>query len=573
MKLNRQTLLDISVFIVLMAATILMSISLKNEISWDFTNYHYYNAWAFLNDRLNFDIVPASFNTFLNPIIDLPLYFYIQWFNNYPNLIWALQGIWGGLMLFCVYKITTLFIDMKKITNCFLFAILCVVILSGEGVGTQLGSSANEIPIAFFILWGLYILLTMIKFQQKQTLKKFFLAGLIMGVGLGLKQTIIPYCIAAGLSLIICHKYLKTPIKTIFLFALGGLTGYLIINGYFMYKYAVLYNNPMFPFLNNIFHSPYFDDFNYRDTRFLPTLKNFIIFPFLWHKTSSAICENYYTDIRITLYYTVFMLFTVFLFFSKKERKQTLENKTFTLLFVFLILSFFLWLFMFSYMRYAVVIEVIGALFTLILIIRYTPKKDLFFIFYTTFFIILAGALYLDFGSIYKTTDPIKQKVFVEPIKLPENTLIKLYGLPSSSLIPFLQNEEKNIRAMGYMQHHCVLLKGSDLSERNQFRKMRDEIEKNHKGPVVYIYTDPIPIKNLTLEQHKKIYIDQQTESILGCQTWPLVLKALLDDLPHDYECRQIKTNLIKKDMNLCASKSLIDTIFTNSEKINEQTN
>lgn len=573
MKLNRQTLFNIFILFILTAVSICIGTSLKNEISWDFTNYHYYNAWAFFNNRLNFDIVPASFNTFLNPVIDFPLYFYIQWFNDYPTLIWALQSIWGGLMLFCVYKITTLFVDFSKVQNWFLFTILCIVILSGEGVGTQLGSSANEIPVAFFILWGFYLLLKMIKIPQTQTLKRFFFAGLIMGIGLGLKQTIIPYCIASGLTLMICGRYLNKPFKSIVFFALGGLIGYLIVNGYFMYQYWVLYGNPMFPFLNGVFHSPYFDDFNYRDTRFLPTLKNFLIYPFLWHAKSYQICENYYTDIRLTLYYSSFMLFTTTLIFSQKTRNEAFQNKTFTALFIFLILSFFLWLFMFSYMRYAVVIEVIGAIFTMLLIIHYTPKKDFFFILYSTFFIILSGALYLDFGSIYRTTEPIKQKLFVEQLTLPENTLIKLYGLPTSGLIPFLQNKGKSIRALGYMQHHCRLLKGSDLSERNQFRKMRDEIEKNHMGPIVYIYTDPVPIKNFTLQEHKKIYLDEQIETILGCKTWPLTLKALLNDLPKDYECRQIKTNFIKKGINLCASKSLIKTIFTNSENFDEQNN
>ena len=54
----------------------------KFEIIWDFANYHYYNAYAFLNNRLNYDIAPASVNTFFNPLIELPLYFLIQKFNQ-----------------------------------------------------------------------------------------------------------------------------------------------------------------------------------------------------------------------------------------------------------------------------------------------------------------------------------------------------------------------------------------------------------------------------------------------------------------------------------------------------------
>src|SRR6185437_15832348 len=37
-------------------------------------NYHYYNAWAFLNGRIGEDIFPAGGQTFLNPILDLPFY-------------------------------------------------------------------------------------------------------------------------------------------------------------------------------------------------------------------------------------------------------------------------------------------------------------------------------------------------------------------------------------------------------------------------------------------------------------------------------------------------------------------
>lgn len=562
---NHPLLYDMFMFSILMIISVIMSVSLKNEISWDFTNYHYYNAWAFFNNRLNFDIVPASFNTFLNPVLDFPLYFYIQWFNDYPALIWALQGIWGGLMLFSVYKITTLFWNYKKFNVTFLLLILCSVILTGEGVGTQLGSSANEIPVAFFILWGFYILLKMITFPDSQTFKKFFFAGIVMGLGFGLKQTVVTYCLASGLTLILCYKYLNNPVKSIFFFALGGLFGYLIINGYFMYKYWILYENPFFPFLNGIFKSPYFDNFNYRDTRFLPTLENFIIYPFLWHGKAYQICENYYTDIRLTLYYTVFMIFGIFILCFKKQGNKFIQNKSLMTLFVFLSLSFFLWLLLFSYMRYAVVIEVIGAIFTAILIVRFTPNKTFSFILYSTFFTILAGILFIDFHSIYRTTEPINKKIFIEPISLPENTLIKSYGLPTSALIPFLQNKNQNIRALGYMQHHCELLKGSDLSERNQFRKIRDEIEKNHKGPIVFIYTDPIPIKNLTIQEHKKLYFSNGPKKIF-CRTWPLVLRALTNDMSESYKCRQIKTNLLKKGMNICVPENLEKVIFKTGE-------
>src|SRR4051794_2250221 len=52
----------------------LLSIVLGQDSNWDLRNYHWYNAHAFLNGRLDFDMVPAQTPTFYNPTIDLPLY-------------------------------------------------------------------------------------------------------------------------------------------------------------------------------------------------------------------------------------------------------------------------------------------------------------------------------------------------------------------------------------------------------------------------------------------------------------------------------------------------------------------
>ena len=201
-----------------------------------------------MHDRLNYDIVPASVNGFFNPIIELPLWFYVEHFNEHTNLIYALQGIWGGLMLFAFYKVYRLFFKLEGATSYIVLVISLLLTLSGEGVFWQYGSSSNEMPIAFLLLWGLYLLFKMIKIPETQTLKKFFAAGLIMGVALGLKQTAATYCIASGLMLMICHRYLNKPFKSVFLFALGGFLGYIVLNGWFMYKYWMLYGNPFFRF-------------------------------------------------------------------------------------------------------------------------------------------------------------------------------------------------------------------------------------------------------------------------------------------------------------------------------------
>ena len=52
----------------------LLSLHMGKSMAWDLLHYHYYNGYAFLNDRLNFDILPAVFHTFLNPALDIAFY-------------------------------------------------------------------------------------------------------------------------------------------------------------------------------------------------------------------------------------------------------------------------------------------------------------------------------------------------------------------------------------------------------------------------------------------------------------------------------------------------------------------
>ena len=161
-------------FFILMITGILLSACLKNENLWDLANYHYYNAFAFFHDRTDLDVVPGAVNTFFNPLLDLPFYLLVQNFNDNPSIVYAFQGIWGGLFLFALFQICLLFFgyDRKGILKALLVLLLA---MTARATGGQFGAYTNEIPVGFFILWGLYLLLKMIKFPETQSLKKFLL--------------------------------------------------------------------------------------------------------------------------------------------------------------------------------------------------------------------------------------------------------------------------------------------------------------------------------------------------------------------------------------------------------------
>ena len=58
----------------MLVAGIVSAFVLKQDVNWDLQNYHFYNAWAFVHQRLGWDIAPAQLQTYHNPLLDLPYY-------------------------------------------------------------------------------------------------------------------------------------------------------------------------------------------------------------------------------------------------------------------------------------------------------------------------------------------------------------------------------------------------------------------------------------------------------------------------------------------------------------------
>lgn len=455
---------------------------------WDFQNYHYYNAFALFRDTSNF-LVPGGVNSFFNPILDIPLYLYIQFFNNYPTLIYALQGIWGGLLFCAIFKVTMLFFNRYS-SKALIYALLTICIsFCGRITFTQIGSSTNEVAIAALDMWGIYFILKMIKFKNLQTWYKWLLCGVFMGLALGLKQNSISVCIGVGLTLICMYPHIKGTFKSIVLFALGGLCGYLIINGWFMYHYWQQYGNPFFPFLNGIFKSPYMDAINYNDETCLPELSFKTFKYYLWKSTQpKGNCENFFRDdFRTNIYNTFAFISLLWVIFTGKIKHVYKQYPLHIAVFLIYNFTYCIWFFAFSVLRYMVIIEAVAAImFVQIFQIQAVKSRFLCFACGAMCCVLCHWRLSYMHTRPYRNVDSY---FTMESIKLPDNTLVKIYGSQSSFIIPELAKNNTNFKTVTYYNNHWNGI-GSDCVERGEFRKIRDKIEVEHQGPVIYFIHD-----------------------------------------------------------------------------------
>jgi hypothetical protein len=163
----------------------------------------------------------------------------------------------------------------------------------------------------------------------------------------------------------------RRTIGGLLLFGVGALLGFLAVAGHHMITLWRDFGNPTFPYLNQIFQSPYWEPEAIRDARFLP--QNFwqlITYPFYWTTVDTYIVtEPAFRDWRAAIAYVAttagFVAFTV-RYVRSGYRHPHPPNRTcdLDLVFVFVVLSYFCWALGFGYYRYAIPLEMLTGVVT-----------------------------------------------------------------------------------------------------------------------------------------------------------------------------------------------------------------
>ena len=250
-----------ALFCLFLLAGGVLSACMKFELQYDFLQYHYYNGFAFWNNRLGVDIAPAFIPTFYNPLLDAVMYALMNVLKQHVTVYCFIQGLWFGALMYLAFKISALYLDLTTRSGKVFVCISLLICATGTATWFQMGTATHETELAVLMVGAFYLLL--------RDNKRFFAAGLLLGMAAGFKLTAAIYCISTGLTLILFYKTLDKPLKSISVFALGGLIGFLIVDGFWMIKLWNLYDNPFFPFWNGIFKSPYFPEHNYISIRYI----------------------------------------------------------------------------------------------------------------------------------------------------------------------------------------------------------------------------------------------------------------------------------------------------------------
>jgi len=336
------------------------------DLSWDFANYHYYNPYSFLWHRTDFDYWPVSFiHIYFNPAADFFTYYLINHFSPWHSVFisGAIHGINGWL----IFLIANRFLQSKNKPAtgidrdhfpAFIFAmILSILGLYSAMIFPSIGDFKNDNIVCIFVLYFVYLqIMIWDRFSAEKifSYRFFILSAVVLGIGAGIKLTAAVFVIGSLMTVLILPIHLRDRCNYFFLLACFSFIGILISSGYWMLILWGKFHNPLFPFFNNIFHSPNFPPINFHYSQYTPAnlwQALLYIFTLSWH--GSGISDEIFRDFRFAI---IALLFISFGLVRGGQKLSGHKNQKITLpeywLFGFMISSFIAWEFYFSIIRY-----------------------------------------------------------------------------------------------------------------------------------------------------------------------------------------------------------------------------
>jgi hypothetical protein len=422
------------------------------DMSWDFRNYHWYIPYAFLNGRMNFDVAVAHQATFYNPFLDIPFYLLATHTHS-----WFALGVLGavqGSNVVPVYLIARSVVvsDHRKI----IAGILALLALTGSLTVSLAGATYYDDVMSVFVLTGLALVITQRDVLRDGALWRGMLiagvAGLITGSAVGLKLPEAPFALGFAAALAILPGDWKHRTTRLAAGGLGGVVGVAIFAAYGFVKMQALTGNPLFPYFNEVFHSPLALTASYRDMRFIPTdLKHQLLFPLLFSVDWGVADDLPFQDIRVGLAYVLVILTLPLWWFGRKNREAMIDTWAAAALFAFVITAYIAWLKIFGIYRYILLLEMIAPLviYVAVSLVPTTVRARL-----VTIGILILGVLVTTKAGLLARAplgDPYIQ-VTIPPIAHPDNTMLLMTGeAPMGYLAPSFPPQIPIVRIDGWM--------------------------------------------------------------------------------------------------------------------------
>lgn len=432
------------IFAILFLLCGLYSVEIGVDGTMELLFYHYWNGYSFVTRRYleNLDFAFCGVQSYFNPLFDAGFYILSKWLNNFPRLFLFLQGFFPACSLFFLYKIVAQLILYKK------YKIFCCIFTLTFAMSSilffyQIGTSLIDLQLCCFPLAALFLFF---KYSNSDEKKQYFLAagaGMLLGFSVGFKLTYAMYGLAFFISLCFNYKTFKNPLVFLILWLAGAFSGYMIVNGFWAFYLLKTFGNPFFPFYNNIFHSSYSAFLPYKAVNCLPdSILEWIAYPFFWYAKNDApkVFMMPYNNLSWVIVYCMVLFYLFSAVFQRvlninyfSSLSKIVNIKAFNFLIVFLTLSYCIWLYSFSVLRYAILMDMfIGFIIFIFVLYLFSFFNKKFFCYLILSAIFIFQAANMKGYYTWPRKAPENILFFAEDKKIPDNSVVFSAGFPVS---------------------------------------------------------------------------------------------------------------------------------------------
>jgi hypothetical protein len=360
----------------------MLSLCLGQDDNWDLKNYHLYNPFALLNGKIGFDLAPAQWQSYFNPTLDL-LYYGLTKTMPAP-FAGFLMGVLHGLNFLLVLAIARLAIPTGATgIRIGTPTMLALAAIASPGFLAQIGNSMGDNMTSLFVLGSLSLVLRQVPSSitgPAPSVIGITVAGLLMGLGCGLKLTNGTYALALCAALLVVPGAISLRLYLAFTFGIGVLIGIGISAGYWFALMYQTFGNPLFPQLNNHFMAPLAAQIGIGDTGWLP--KNWsekLLWPFIFAIEPRRVSE---LTLRLWMWPLLYLgMLTLGAKALLAARTRVPSGATSTplyrqrLVLAFFVLAYLIWLNLFGIYRYMIALELLMPLVVWLLAERLLPSR------------------------------------------------------------------------------------------------------------------------------------------------------------------------------------------------------
>jgi hypothetical protein len=446
----------ISEALLIVAGACFISLAFGSDNNWDLRNYHLYNPFAFVTERYQKDLFAAGPQTYFNPLLDLPYYIVaVQLIPGYPRLVAFLAGVPFGLLAVVVLLLARRMLPLwLPGRNCLAIGSTAVG-LTGTACVSEIGTTYGDIPIAVLILGGVYWPLSLLSREEFSTTRwsgAVGIAGLCAGLAAGLKPVAGIFAPGLAVGLAVAAGGLNRFLLTGSIVATGWLIGFAAAFMPWGLTVNAMFGNPIFPYMNNVFASPWVPELSYADHRFLPKdAWPALFFPFYWLRGRAfVVAELNVRDPRFALAYVSVVILAYQLLWRRLSAAKTdckIARPPAVAFLLFFVISFILWEATFGILRYLAALEAItGILITLGLASLLSPlrgyRRSRPIIIATTSLVLIAtfaASSRPGWGRVRTWSSSV---FVVDAPAVPDHGLVVFANEPVAFVAPFLKGDD-----------------------------------------------------------------------------------------------------------------------------------